>query len=142
MRRYCSTVATDSGARQAEPWQWDEATSPGDVDRVRGGRSFAPPTWRRDARVAVALSFNCDHETIPLRDAETRPGKLSQGEYGSRVGARRIMDLLDRRGIRATFFMPAVSAMLHPEEARAYVDAGHEIGIHGWILWRSLLLPP
>jgi len=88
----------------------------------------------------VALSFDCDHETIPLRDAETRPGKLSQGEYGSRVGSRRIMELLERRRIPATFFIPAVSAMLHPEEARGYADAGHEIGIHGWIHERNMLL--
>jgi len=92
--------------------------------------------------VAVALSFDCDHETIPLRDAETRPGKLSQGEYGSRVGSRRIMDMLERRRIPATFFMPAVSAMLHPEEARGYAEAGHEIGIHGWIHERNMQLSP
>jgi peptidoglycan/xylan/chitin deacetylase (PgdA/CDA1 family) len=36
--------------------------------------------------------------------------------------------------------MPAVSALLHPEEARGYVDAGHEIGIHGWIHERTMLL--
>ena len=92
--------------------------------------------------MAVALSFDCDHETIPLRDAETRPGKLSQGEYGSRVGSRRIMDLLERRRLPATFFMPAVSALLHPDEARGYAEAGHEIGIHGWIHERNMLLSP
>ena len=109
---------------------------------MRAGRSLAPTTWPRDARVAVALSFDCDHETIPLRDAETRPGKLSQGEFGSRVGSRRIMQLLERRSIPATFFIPAVSALLHPEEARGYAEAGHEIGIHGWIHERNMLLTP
>jgi peptidoglycan-N-acetylglucosamine deacetylase len=135
-------VATDNGATKREPWQWDEATWRGHVRRVRAGRSLAPAEWPGGARVAVGLSFDCDHETIPLRDNETGPGKLSQGEYGSRVGSRRIMDLLDRRGIRATFFMPAVSAMLHPEEARGYVEAGHEVGIHGWIHERNMLLKP
>ena len=133
-------MVTDNGATRIEPWQWDEATWRGHVERVRAGRALAAAEWPGGARVAVALSFDCDHETIPLRDAETRPGKLSQGEYGSRVGSRRIMDLLDRRGIRATFFMPAVSALLHPAEARGYVDAGHEIGIHGWIHERNMLL--
>jgi peptidoglycan/xylan/chitin deacetylase (PgdA/CDA1 family) len=109
---------------------------------VRAGRSLAPTSWPAGARVAVALSFDCDHETIPLRDAETRPGKLSQGEYGARIGSRRIVDLLDHHGIRASFFMPAVSAMLHPEEAHGYVDAGHEIGLHGWIHERNMLLDP
>ena len=125
-----------------EPWQWDEATWRGHVQRVRAGRSLAPATWPRNARVAVALSFDCDHETIPLRDAETRPGKLSQGEYGSRVGSPRILELLTRRRIPATFFMPAVSALLHPEEARSYAAQGHEVGLHGWIHERNMMLEP
>jgi peptidoglycan/xylan/chitin deacetylase (PgdA/CDA1 family) len=125
-----------------EAWRWDEATWRGHVQRVRAGRSLAPESWPTDARVAVALSFDCDHETIPLRDGETRPGKLSQGEFGSRVGSRRILDLLSRRGIAATFFMPAVSALLHPEEARGYVEAGYEIGLHGWIHERNMQLSP
>ena len=136
-----STLTSD-GAPQLESWRWDEATWRRHVQRVRAGRSLAPAAWPGGARVAVGLSFDPDHETIPLRDGETRPGKLSQGEYGSRVGARRILDLLDRRGIRATFFMPAVSALLHPDEARGYVAAGHEIGLHGWIHERNMLLQP
>ena len=122
---------------QREPWQWDEATWRGHVERVRAGRRLVPDSWPGGARVAVALSFDCDHETIPLRDADTSPGKLSQGEYGNRVGARRILEMLQPRGIPATFFMPAVSALLHPEEARGYVEAGHEIGLHGWIHERT-----
>jgi peptidoglycan-N-acetylglucosamine deacetylase len=126
----------------AEAWQWDEATWRGHAERVRAGRSLKPRSWPGDARVAVALSFDSDHETIPLRDAETQPGKLSQGQYGSRVGAPRILSMLERRGIRASFFMPAVSALLHPDEARSYADAGHEIGIHGWIHERNMQLRP
>ena len=125
-----------------EPWQWDESTWRGHVQHVRAGRSLAPKSWPGGARVAVALSFDSDHETIPLRDAETSPGKLSQGEFGSRVGAPRIMRLLEAKSVRATFFMPAVSALLHPDEARGYVSAGHELGIHGWIHERNQQLRP
>jgi len=125
-----------------ETWRWDEATWRGHVGRVSAGRSLKPKSWPGGARVAVALSFDSDHETIPLRDAETQPGKLSQGEYGSRVGAPRILSMLERRGIQASFFMPAVSALLHPDEARAYVAEGHEIGIHGWIHERYMQLRP
>ncbi len=124
-----------------EPWQWDEPTWRGHVNRVRAGRRLAPP-WPGGAKVTVALSFDSDHETIPLREGETRPGKLSQGEYGSRVAAPRILAALEEHGVPATFFMPAVSALLHPEEARAYVAAGHEIAAHGWIHERNMLLSP
>lgn len=122
-------------------WQWDEATWREHVGHVRAGRPLRPG-WPGGAQVAVALSFDSDHETIPLRDAETSPGKLSQGEYGSRVGARRILALLAEHGIPATFFMPAVSALLHPDEVRRYAAEGHEVGMHGWIHERIASVPP
>jgi peptidoglycan/xylan/chitin deacetylase (PgdA/CDA1 family) len=123
-----------------QTWRWDEATWRGHVERVRAGRSLAPAAWPDNARVAVALSFDADHETIPLRDGETRPGKLSQGEYGARVGSRRILELLARHSIPASFYMPAVSALLHPDEARSYAANGHELGLHGWIHERTMRL--
>lgn len=127
-------------AGDVEPWQWDEAIWRAHVGRVRAGRRLPAGGWPGGARVAVALSFDSDHETIPLRDGETGPGRLSQGEYGSRVGARRILAALAERGIPATFFMPAVSALLHPEEMRRYVADGHEVAMHGWIHERTATL--
>lgn len=123
-----------------EPWQWDEPTWRSHVERVRAGDRLMPEAWPGGARVAVALSFDSDHETIPLRDGETRPGKLSQGEYGSRVAAPRILRLLAEYGVPASFFMPAVSALLHPDEVTSYVEAGHEVAVHGWIHERNMLL--
>ncbi|WP_299038307.1 polysaccharide deacetylase [uncultured Pseudokineococcus sp.] len=124
---------------ETEPWQWTEQTWRTHVERVRAGRTLAPP-WPDGARVAVALSFDADHETIPLRDAETRPGRLSQGQYGSRVGTPRVLDLLERHRAPASFFVPAVSALLHPEEVRDVARAGHEVAAHGWIHERNALL--
>ncbi|GAA5119680.1 polysaccharide deacetylase family protein [Pseudonocardia adelaidensis] len=123
-----------------EPWQWDEPTWRGHVERVRAGRRLVPASWPGGARVAVALSFDSDHETIPLRDGETRPGKLAQGEYGARVAAPKILALLAEHGARASFFMPAVSALLHPGEVEAYAAGGHEVAVHGWIHERNMLL--
>ena len=124
------------------PWQWPEAQWRAIVNKVRAGRSLLPDSWPGGARVAVALSFDSDHESTTLRMGESSPGKLSQGEYSSRVGVRRIVRLLDKYDIRATFFVPAVCAMLHPEEQRHLAGAGHEIGIHGWIHERNSELPP
>jgi peptidoglycan/xylan/chitin deacetylase (PgdA/CDA1 family) len=90
----------------------------------------------------VTLSFDADHETIPLRDADESPMRISQGQYGNRQGIPRIRALLARHGIPATFFYPAVSALLHPEEVRAVAGEGHEIGIHSWIHEANTKLPP
>jgi peptidoglycan-N-acetylglucosamine deacetylase len=124
-----------------QPWEWDEATWRGYVARVQPGISLAPSTWPNGARAAVAISFDSDHETPALRDGATSPGMLAQGTYGARAAVPRIMRLLESRSIPATFFMPAVSALLHPNEVRAYVDAGHEVALHGWIHERNVLLP-
>ncbi|WP_391858170.1 polysaccharide deacetylase family protein [Streptomyces silvisoli] len=126
----------------AEPWQWSESVWRTHVERVRAGRSLAPERWPGGAKAAVALSFDADHESIPLRDRQTGPGRLSQGEYGARVAVPKIMRLLERRSIPATFFVPAVMALLRPDEARGYVEAGHEVGIHGWIHERNTVLSP
>jgi peptidoglycan-N-acetylglucosamine deacetylase len=125
-----------------EPWRWAESDWRGHVERVRAGQALRGDGWPGGARVAVAISFDADHETLALREGETSPGELSRGEYGNRVAAPRILRLLERFGVRASFFMPAVSALLHPEEARGYVDAGHELGLHGWIHEWNTRLPP
>lgn len=116
-----------------EPWQWPEQRWRDVVEKVRAGRSLKPPRWPNDRRVAVALSFDSDHETTTLRFGDTSPGKLSQGQYGARVAVPRILDLLGRNSIRATFFVPAVVALLYPDEQRRIIGDGHEIGIHSWI---------
>jgi len=105
----------------------------GMVERARAGRSLKPAAWPGGARCAVALSFDADHETIPLRDADASPMRLSQGQYGARAAMPRIRRLLEREQIPATFFYPAVSALLYPDEVRGVAADGHEIGIHSWI---------
>ena len=134
------TTRTDS--RTDEPWTWPEARWRPIVEKVRAGRSLKPATWPDGARCAVALSFDSDHETLTLRAGESSPGRLSQGEYGARVGVPRILKLLDRYGVPATFFVPAVTAMLYPDEQSAVIGGGHEIGIHSWIHERNATLPP
>lgn len=125
---------------RGNPWSWPEEYWRSEVDRVRAGKRLQSQ-WPAGAKVAVAISFDPDHETIPLRDGQCHPGKLSQGEYGARVAVPRILALLERHSCPATFFMPAVSALLHPDEARLYAANGHEIAVHGWIHERNTDLP-
>lgn len=110
------------------------------VDRVRAGRDLTPKSWPNGARVAVGLSFDFDNETVTLRDGRDSVSQLSQGEYGARAGLPRILALLRKHGIAASFFVPAVSAMLHEPEMKQIVAAGHEVGLHGWVHERNSLL--
>ena len=124
-----------------QPWDWPEPEWRRRVNQVRAGRSLRPARWPGGARCAVALSFDSDHETNELRDGGKSIGRLSWGQYGSRVGVPRILALLARSAVPATFFVPAVAALLHPDEQRRVVAEGHEIGLHGWIHELNSVLP-
>jgi peptidoglycan/xylan/chitin deacetylase (PgdA/CDA1 family) len=126
---------------QLEPWQWPEPTWRGIVNHVRAGRALRPKSWKNGARLAVALSFDCDHDTSELRDGGKSVGRLSWGQFGNRVGVPRILELLSRYEVPATFFVPGVVALLYPDEQRRIISAGHEIGIHSWIHELNTQLP-
>src|SRR6202795_18482 len=112
-------------------WAWEEHRWRSGVEKVRAGRPLRPKRWKDGARVCVALSFDPDHETSTLRMGSVSPGQLSQGEYGSRVGVPRILDLLKRHDIKASFFVPGVVALLHPDEQRRGGGEGDECGRRG-----------
>ena len=124
-----------------QPWAWPEQEWRRRVNQVRAGRSLRPPSWPGGARCAVALSFDSDHETNELRDGGKSIGRMSWGQYGNRVGVPRILKLLQRSAVPATFFVPAVTALLYPDEQRRVIAEGHEIGLHGWIHELNSVLP-
>ena len=120
--------ANQPGTRWTEP-QLREA-----VDLARVGRKLTPKSWPNGARVAVCLSFDDDTEALLLRDGTTSPTTLSASDFGAESGTPRILKMLDRYQIPATFFVTAVDATLHPDMLPAILKSGrHEVGIHGWI---------
>ncbi len=127
--------------KELQPWQWPEAHWRRLLNQVRAGRRLAPAKWPNGARCAVALSFDSDHETNELRDGGKSIGRMAWGQYGNRVGVPRIVKLLKKYDVRASFYVPAVVAMTYPDEQRALVAEGHEIGIHGWIHELNSVLP-
>jgi len=102
------------------------------VALVRVGQKLMPKAWPNGARVAVCLSFDVDNELLWRRTP--LPVPLSQGEYGATTGLPRVLDLLDRHSIPASFYIPAMSAALHPQMIQDIVQRKrHEIGVHGWM---------
>lgn len=103
--------------------------------QVSAGKSLQPDVWPDGARVAVLLSFDVDSQTWELMSGETPSiSALSQGEFGTRVGLKRILGLLDEHTLPASFFVPAVTLILRPEIIDLIQASGcHELGVHGWI---------
>lgn len=81
---------------------------------------------------AVCLTFDFDAMSLWIMTMrQTTATPLSRGEYGARVGVPRLLELLGRKSIRATFFTPAHTALAFPDLVRAIHGAGHEIALHG-----------
>ena len=92
--------------------------------------------WPAGYRAAAAITFDVDAESAILADhpeAAARLTVMSHQAYGPRVGVPRLLRILERRGLRATFFVPGYTADRHPDAVRAIRDAGHEIGHHGYL---------
>ena len=134
-------MSEEVNAGKLEPWQWPDAHWREIVNHVRAGRALRPASWPGGARCAVALSFDSDHDTNELRDGGESIGRMSQGQYGNRQGVPRILEVLTRHGVPASFFVPAVTALLYPEEQQRVVAQGHEVALHGWIHERNSVLP-
>jgi peptidoglycan/xylan/chitin deacetylase (PgdA/CDA1 family) len=80
------------------------------------------------------LTFDFDALAIWLSTfRQATPTALSRGEYSGRVGIGRVLDLLDRTGVKATFFVPAHTARSFPDALGRIVASGHEVGSHGML---------
>ncbi|MFZ0601091.1 MAG: polysaccharide deacetylase [Roseiarcus sp.] len=91
--------------------------------------------WPGSYKAAASFTFDFDAETVwvALDPANAhRPGVLSIGAYGARVGVSLILDTLARHSVRATFFVVGRNAELYPELVKRMIAEGHEVAIHGY----------
>jgi peptidoglycan-N-acetylglucosamine deacetylase len=114
-------MEAERGRPRSEPWR--EVLPPG----------FA---WPGGYRAAACFTFDLDAESPILFDHPEAAGWLdvmSHQAYGPRTAVPRLLRLLDRTRVRATFFIPGYSAERWPEAVRSVRDAGHEIAHHGYL---------
>jgi peptidoglycan-N-acetylglucosamine deacetylase len=81
----------------------------------------------------VCLTFDFDAVALWVSSFnQTTATPVSRGEYGARVGIDRVLAVLRGKGIKATFFVPAHTAVSFPLQTRRIFEEGHEIGVHGY----------
>ncbi len=96
----------------------------------------APVAWPGGARAAASFTFDVDAESgLLFADPGSASGMsvVSHQAYGPLVGVPRLLELLARHELRATFFVPGYTAERWPDALRAIVDAGHEVAHHGYL---------
>ncbi len=100
--------------------------------RTTNRRTLSQPVWPGGARCCVSLSIHVDAQTVWRALGMEKLVYISQGEYGARTAVWRVLDVLERRGITASFFIPGWTAENYPEIVRSASAAGHEIGHHSY----------
>jgi len=101
-------------------------------------RSLLPAgfRWPDGVRAAACFTFDLDAESPILFEHPETAAQLdvmTHQAYGPRTAVPRLLRLLDRQAIRATFFVPGYTAERWPDAVRSIRDAGHEIAHHGYL---------
>jgi peptidoglycan-N-acetylglucosamine deacetylase len=73
---------------------------------------------------------------------ESSPCDISRGLFAGEVGVPRLVRLFDRLGIPTSWFIPGHSIETFPEQCKMVVDAGHEIGMHGYSHENPIAMTP
>jgi peptidoglycan/xylan/chitin deacetylase (PgdA/CDA1 family) len=91
--------------------------------------------WPDGKQSAAVLSFDFDAESgFLFREPEKAKRSLADLEerrFGPRVGVDRILKMLDRLRLKASFYIPGWTVENHLPQCKRIRDAGHEIGAHG-----------
>jgi peptidoglycan/xylan/chitin deacetylase (PgdA/CDA1 family) len=108
--------------------------------------------WPNGARLAVSISLMFEGGGQPISGAGgVIPDPIEKGvpdlptnaffAYGYYEGIPRILDLMDKHGIKLSSFMIGKAVETSPEIAREIVRRGHEAASHGRIWDNSYQLP-
>ena len=108
-------------------------------DRSRRSPDFPPAYEWPAGKVAARFCFTVDVDAeSPICGAWRRDAagdaraRWSSALFGPRTGSWRLLDLLDRYGIKGTFFVPGSSPGIIPTCCRRSSARGHEVGLHGY----------
>ncbi|BED90917.1 chitin deacetylase [Pseudoalteromonas sp. MM1] len=128
-------------------------------DLIGYGSQVPHANWPNNARIAVQVVLNYEEggensvlhgdaaaetflsEIVSAPHVEDRHISMeSIYEYGSRAGVWRLLKLFKKYDIPVTIFAVAMALERHPDVAKAFVDAGHEIASHGlrWINYQHI----
>ncbi len=84
----------------------------------------------------ILVAFGIDVDAVAgwlgSYGGEDSPDDISRGMFAGEIGTPRLLELFRRHDLRTTWFIPGHSIETFPEQTRMVVEAGHEVGIHGY----------
>jgi peptidoglycan/xylan/chitin deacetylase (PgdA/CDA1 family) len=86
-----------------------------------------------EMRCVVLMGIDYDGTSHEVGRGIAPLGKNSCGRYSARDGVPRLLDMLDRHEVPATFFIPGYDAQHHPESVAEIDRRGHEVAAHGYL---------
>jgi peptidoglycan-N-acetylglucosamine deacetylase len=119
---------------------------------VTGGGAEAARSVRTAARggnggkkeifCAIGVDVDAVAGWLGSYGGERSPCDISRGLFAGEVGVPRLVNLFDRLGIPTSWFIPGHSIETFPKECKLVVDAGHEIGMHGYTHENPIAMTP
>jgi peptidoglycan/xylan/chitin deacetylase (PgdA/CDA1 family) len=132
-----SVLAVGTAGHTFEPGTTGGERSPVALPQAESKGSF----WPDGARMVISISMQMEAGAQPSSGAESPMPSIDPMysdlpavkwyEYGFKEGLPRLLDMFDRRKVKATSHMVGATVDLHPALAKEIVQRGHEASGHG-----------
>ncbi|HEV7792124.1 MAG TPA: polysaccharide deacetylase [Pseudonocardia sp.] len=86
----------------------------------------------KEIRVAFGVDVDAVAGWLGSYGGEDSPCDISRGMFAGEVAVPRLLTLFERNNLRTTWFIPGHSVETFPDQTAMVVDAGHEVGVHGY----------
>ncbi|MDT9689028.1 polysaccharide deacetylase [Streptomyces sp. P9(2023)] len=96
----------------------------------------------KDIKIALGVDVDAVAGWLGSYGGEDSPNDIQRGVFAGEVGTPRLLKLFERYGIRTSWFIPGHSIETFPEQTRMVVEAGHEVGAHGYSHENPIAMSP
>ena len=86
----------------------------------------------KDMKLAYGIDVDAVGGWLGSYGGEDSPDDISRGLFAGEIGVPRLLKLFEKYGIKTSWFIPGHSIETFPEQTQMIVEAGHEIGAHGY----------
>ncbi|MFI7336623.1 polysaccharide deacetylase [Streptomyces sp. NPDC050085] len=97
---------------------------------------------RKNIQIALGVDVDAVAGWLGSYGGEDSPNDIQRGVFAGEIGTPRLLKLFERYGIRTSWFIPGHSIETFPEQTRMVVEAGHEVGAHGYSHENPIAMSP